>query len=135
MTITAPPPALDLNLLGAMPDTVTINQYLEDDANGNPSYHDVAVTARANIVVTQSFVEVRQAKGMRIQGSGMDIYVPAPVTMASIIVAAEGVQVKDQVTFTVDGVTYVKYVDYVTINRDNFGNPWTETLMVQITKE
>jgi hypothetical protein len=64
----------------------------------------------------------------------LDIYIPAPVTMATLIIPAQGILPKDKFTFTV-GQTYERFVMFVTVNRDQFGQPWTETCIVQITKE
>jgi hypothetical protein len=128
------PPAFDPILLDAMPDTVSINRYVGDDDNGNPSYGETVVT-RANIVVSHAFVELRLGKGARLSKAGEDFYVPAPVTMATIIIPAQGTTAKDEITFTVENETYSRYVALVQVNRDQFGQPWTENLSVQITKE
>jgi len=127
------PLAFDPILLDAMPDLVGINRYTGDDANGNAQY-GAAIVTRANIVVERSLVELRLGRGMRLQATGMDIYIPAPVTMATLIIPAQGILPKDKFTFTV-GQTYERFVMFVTVNRDQFGQPWTETCIVQITKE
>jgi hypothetical protein len=134
MTISLPP-AFDPILLDAMPDLVTLNRYTGDDANGNAQYDATAVTTRANIVLERSLIELRLGHGMRLQSAGMDIYIPAPVTMATVIIAALGFHPKDQITFTIEGEVITRYIMFVTVNRDQFGQPWTENLIVQITKE
>jgi hypothetical protein len=136
MTITYTyPPSFDMILLEAMPDTVSLNRYTGDDSNGNAQYDSNTVYTKANIVLERSLIELRLGHGMRLQSSGMDIYIPAPVTMATVIVAALGIHPKDQLTFMVEGENITRYVMFVTVNRDQFGQPWTESLIVQITKE
>jgi hypothetical protein len=135
MTTFSYPTSFDPILLDAMPDTVVLNRYTGDDANGNAQYDANTVITRANIVLERSMTELRLGHGMRLQSAGMDIYVPAPVTMATIIIAAQNIHPKDKVTFTIEGEEIIRYVMMVTVNRDQFGKPWTESLIVQITKE
>jgi hypothetical protein len=129
------PPAFDPILLDAMPDVVLLNRYVGDDPNGNAQYDATTITTRANIVLERSLTELRLGHGMRLQSSGMDIYIPAPVTMATVIIAANNILPKDKIAFTIEEVEYIRYVMMVTVNRDQYGLPWTESLIVQITKE
>lgn len=123
--------AMDPALLDAMPDPVIINQYTGDDANGNAEYNPTPINTFANIQLERSLVELRLGHGMRIQGSGADVYIPAPTFSATLIIPAQGVLPKDKIQFR----GYTRYVALVTIATDQFGNPWTETLIVQETKE